>query len=179
MKTVCYDIISLANKQPELKTCPRCESELHMEPVQASQDAAAFMQQAGQAEVVTELARCKACDWWAVRERRMDHALYHPPVADLIVLEASGLQVEQPAAKRNRKARAGKAAPWQCVLDDTICWKAPQVISSAEAVQLFGSAQMLLPKLAMPPANAIVERLKSMLPILLPLLVIALIVWFS
>jgi len=166
MKPICYDISSLIRKKPELKTCPSCQAILNHREVEHSRASRAFEEKASQPVVSTCFHHCPDCGWWAVRELRADHELYDPPVEEFIVLDA---------VKNSASGCKGDAALLERILADNGCWKNPVPIPSTDAIELFGSAQMLLPNLSTPSRDAVFDRVKSIAPILLPILFIILI----
>ncbi|MDX8404711.1 MAG: hypothetical protein R8K50_01005 [Mariprofundus sp.] len=173
MKITCYDIISLTRKELELQKCPCCHTTLETSAVEQSQAAQAFVKQAAQPVITTHRFNCPYCGWWAVRELRADDALYHPPVEEFIVMDVSKPIDAKPAAP----AAGPLDAPWEKVLSDRLCWANAEIIPSKVAVQLFGSAQMLLPKFSSPSGTSLFARLKSYAPILYPILIIGL-AWY-
>ncbi|MDX8407121.1 MAG: hypothetical protein R8L58_01925 [Mariprofundaceae bacterium] len=101
----------------------------------------------------------------------MDNELYAPLLEDVIVMEAFR---EDPPKPRKALPKGGTAA-WQHALSDASCWLKAEPTPSVEAVQLFGTAQMLLPNLGGASREDMVEKLKSLAPVLIPILIIILI----
>ncbi len=171
MNTVCYDIISLHRKNLELKQCPYCHSDLETRAVGPSAASQAFGQEAARAEISTNLSECTQCVWWALREQRFDEELYAPLVEDLIVMEAF-----QKEPLRPRKALPkGTTAAWERVLSDTSYWQNAEPTPPVEAVQLFGTAQMLLPNIGGASKADVLDKFKSLAPVSIPILIIILI----
>jgi len=165
----CYDISSLIRKKLELKTCPSCQASLTIREVECSQASAVFKQNASDPVISTNLNQCPDCGWWAVSELRADDALYYPPDESFIVVDAS----RQSAGKRQDEAE-----PWRQVLADKTYWENADPIQSSDAIELFGSAQMLLPQLNNFSGQDIFDRIKAAAPIVLPILVIIGIAFF-
>jgi len=163
MKIVCYDISSLIRKGLALKKCPCCQVSLTSRAMKCSQASRAFEQSASDPVISTYLIECPDCSWWAVRELRSDDALYNPPVEEFIVMQAF---------KKNTGKRENDSAPWEQVLADQKHWKNPVAIQSTDAIELFGSAQMLLPNMNSISGQDVFDRLKSVAPILFPILVV-------
>ncbi|TLS66149.1 hypothetical protein FEF65_11190 [Mariprofundus erugo] len=174
MQTVCFDIIALNRKQLTLNKCPCCQAELDSRELEPSSASAAFCRQAGKPLVTTSLSTCNGCGWWAVRELREDHAMYHPPVEEWLVMDASKMTEPSPHARKSKDC----TAPWEKVLADEGFWAPAVAIPSKDAVLLFGAAQMLLPKLTTPSKDAVGDKIRFLAPILFPLLVILLIALF-
>lgn len=176
METVCYDIITLNRKQLILEKCPYCQAEMMSRALTPSGASRNFCQQAEKPRITTTLHECSGCGWWAVRELREDHAMYHPPVEEFMVMDASRMDEAAQHVKKSKDC----AAPWEKVLADDTFWSPCIVIPSRDAVLLFGAGQMLLPKLTAPSGEEIRERIRFLAPILFPLVVILLIaVFFS
>ncbi|MDQ6965434.1 MAG: hypothetical protein Q9M23_00745, partial [Mariprofundaceae bacterium] len=116
------------------------------------------------------LSECSQCVWWLVREQRLDRELYVPLVDDLIVMEAFK---KDPPKPRKALAKAS-TAPWERVLSDTSYWANAEPTSSLEAVQLFGTAQMLLPNMGSGFMKGVFDKAKSLAPVLIPILIIIL-----
>jgi hypothetical protein len=163
MKIVCYDISSLIRKKLALKKCPCCQGRLTSRVMECSQASRAFEQSASDPVISTYLFQCPDCSWWAVRELRSDDALYDPPVEEFIVMQAF---------KKNMGKRERDAEPWKQVLADQKHWKKPAPIQSADAIELFGSTQMLLPDINSISGQDVFDRIKSVAPILFPILVV-------
>jgi len=163
MKTVCYDISSLIRKKLTLKKCPSCRMGLTSRAVEGSPAAGAFERNASVPVISTFLSQCSGCGWWAVRELHSDDALYDPPVEAFIVVGD---------ATQGASRQGGHAAPWERVLADPKYWKHPVPIQSTDAIKLFGSAQMLLPNINSISGQAVFDRIKSVAPILFPVLVV-------
>jgi len=171
MKTVCYDLTSLNKENLELKRCPYCHSDLQTQEIEPSAASHAFHREASKPVISTHLTECSQCNWWLVREQRLDHELYAPLVEDLIVMEAFKKDPPKP-----RKALAkGSTAPWEHVLSDTLYWANAEPTPSVEAVQLFGTAQMLLPNMGRGFKKSLFDKVKSLAPVLIPILIIILI----
>jgi len=169
MNIVCYDISSLIRKNLVLKTCPSCHADIETRDVEPSQASRAFDQQASKPVISTSLSQCPDCGWWAVRELRSDDALYHPPVESFILVGA----VKQGGGKRKKES-----APWEQVLADKVYWKNTEPMQSTQAIELFGSAQMLLPNVSSVSGHDVFDKIKSAAPIVLPILFIILIAIF-
>jgi len=165
----CYDISSLIRKKLELKTCPSCQAGLARREVEHSQASVVFKQNASVPVISTYLSQCQDCGWWAVRELRADDALYYPPVEAFIVMDAS----MQGTGKRENDAE-----PWLQVLADKTYWENAVPIQSSEAIEIFGSAQMLLPQLNSLSGQGVFDKIKAIAPILFPILVIIGIAFF-
>ena len=170
MKIVCYDISSLIRKKLVLKTCPSCHADLATRDMEPSQASRAFQEQVSKPAISTSLGQCPDCGWWAVRELRSDDALYYPPVEAFILVDAR----KQGGGKRKKES-----APWERVLADEVYWQCPVTIQSTQAIELFGSAQMLLPDISSVSGSNVFDRMKSAAPIVLPILLIMLIAFFS
>ncbi len=171
MKTVCYDLTSLNRKNLELKRCPYCHAALQSSEKEHSAAAQTFCQEASAPAVSTQLIECSECAWWLIREQRRDEELYAPLVDDLIVMEAFQKDPLKP-----RKALAkGQTAVWEKVLSDPSYWMNAEPTPSVEAVQLFGTAQMLLPNIGGASREDVADKLKSLAPVLVPILIIILI----
>ncbi|MDQ6993509.1 MAG: hypothetical protein Q9M31_08535 [Mariprofundus sp.] len=166
MQTICYDIISLHRKNLVLNECPHCHETLLLHEVDHSTASLAFCQQAALPEVFTEAFQCPGCGWWAVRELCSDNDLYHPPVQEFIVMRDDHCKAP---------LRRDEPDQWDDILNDHSLWEHPEVIPSKQAVFLFGTKQLLLPKLAAISKDGLLDRVKGMAPILFPLIVILLI----
>ncbi len=173
MKTICYDIISFNRKKLELKKCPYCYSELKTRDVDHSEASREFFQKASMPVISTNSIECHDCGWWAVRELRLDNELYYPPVEEFIVMDASKIDSDKPGFLATSEQNG--FAPWEQVLTDKAYWSNCVVMSSRDAVELFGSAQMLLPKTKNLSGKVVFNRIKSLAPVLFPILVIILI----
>ncbi|MDQ6982955.1 MAG: hypothetical protein Q9M08_08155 [Mariprofundus sp.] len=173
MKTICYDIISFNRKKLELKKCPDCHSNLKTCDLDHSEASRVFCQKASMPVISTKLIECSDCGWWAVRELRLDNELYYPPVEEFIVMDASKIDSDKPGFRTVSKQDG--PAPWEQVLTDKVYWGNCEIMSSRDAVELFGSAQMLLPKISGISGKGVVNRVKSFAPVLFPILVIILI----
>jgi len=174
METVCYDIITLNRKKLVFKKCLYCQSDLKTRQVDHSEASRAFTQTAAKPVISTHLTECPYCGWWAVRELREDNALYSPPVEEFIVMDASKTVSAKPAPRGMLPQNA--PAPWEQVLTNKAYWAKSEPIPSRHAVELFGTAQMLLPK--GPSREAVLDRLKSYAPVLYPILIIIFIALF-
>jgi len=163
MKIVCYDISSLIRKKLALKKCPCCQVSLTSCAIESSQASRPFEQNASVPVISTYLMQCPDCSWWAVRELRSDDALYDPPVEEFIVMQAF---------KKNTGKGENDSAPWEQVLADQKHWKKSVPIQSSDAIELFGSAQMLLPNINSISGQDVFDRMKSVAPILFPILVV-------
>jgi len=172
MKTVCYDIISFNRKKLELKKCPYCHADLRTREVDHSAASREFYQNASKPVVSTRLIACPDCSWWAVRELRLDNELYYPPVEEFIVM---GAKIDSDKPEACAVSDQSGSSRWERVLTDKACWENCEVMSSRDAVQLFGSAQMLLPKISGISGKDVFDRIKSLAPVLFPILVIILI----
>ena len=168
MKTVCYDILSLHKNNLALKTCPACQAELCHRDVDHSLASDEFCQTAADPVISTHLITCSHCNWWALREKWEDRELYAPSVSDMIMMEEGSIDADKPAQHPSVEQ----------LLRDQTCWKNPDFISSTLAVQLFGSAQMLLPSLPHASGSEIWNKIKSAAPIVLPVLFIILVAIF-
>jgi len=168
METVCYELTSLNRVSLEFKRCPYCHCELKTLETGPSEASQAFSQQASKPAVSTHLTECVRCDWWVVREQRLDHALYSPLLEDLIVMEAFK---KEPLKPRQALAK-GVTARWELVLSDTSYWANSVPTPSIDAVQLFGTAQMLLPRIGGASRADVLDRVKSLAPVLIPILII-------
>ncbi len=173
MKTICYDIISLNRKKLELKRCPSCHAGLKVREVDHSEASRSFYQKASKPVISTNLIECPDCGWWAVRELRLDNELYYPPVEEFIVMDASNINFDKPDFCMALEHDG--PVSWEQVLIDKEYWKNCELISSRDAVQLFGSAQMLLPNITRSSGKDVFSRVKSLAPVLFPILVIILI----
>jgi len=173
MKTICYDLVSLHRKQLELNICPCCRAKLESREVAPAKASQVFAEQAAKPEIVTHYIGCPACAWWAIREQRLDHGLYHPPVQDLIVMEAGWRDAAQTVVKRNTETVIEQ------MLGNQACWLDAEVIPSRDAVELFGTVQMLMPGTGMPDKSVLMDKLKSAAPVLFPIVVILLFALFS
>jgi len=173
MKTICYDIISFNRKKLELKKCPDCHAYLKTREVDHSEASQVFFQKASIPVVSTNLIACPDCGWWAVRELRLDNELYYPPVEEFMVMDASKIDSDKPGVRAT--SGQGGSTPWEQVLTDKAYWSNCEVMSSRDAVELFGSAQMLLPKMTNLSGKNVFSRIKSLAPVLFPILVIILI----
>ncbi|MDQ6965408.1 MAG: hypothetical protein Q9M23_00605 [Mariprofundaceae bacterium] len=171
MKTICYDHTSLNKASLELKRCPYCHSVVQTRETEPSAASHAFQQRASKPVVSTHLSECSQCAWWLVREQRLDHELYVPLLEDLIVMEAFQ---KDPLKPRKTSDKAG-TAPWEQVLSDTSYWANAEPTPPVEAVQLFGTAQMLLPNMGSGFKKGVFAKLKSLAPVLIPILIIILI----
>jgi len=169
MKIVCYDISSLIRKKLVLKTCPSCHADLETRDMEPSQASLAFQQQVSKPAISTSLSQCPDCGWWAVRELRSDDALYYPPVEAFVLVGA----VKQGGGKRKKES-----APWEQVLAEEVYWQGPIPIQSTQAIELFGSAQILLPNISSLSGSNMLDRMKSAAPIVLPILFFILIAIF-
>ena len=169
MKTISYDIISLSRKTLVLNKCLHCQAELLVNELEHSDDAKTFIDNTDNPEVSTLGVQCPDCGWWAVRERCLDKDMYDPPVADIIIMDAS-----DPGGSKAIKG----AAPWDNVIADKAHWDRAEVIPSKDAVLLFGTAQMLLPNPGTFSRDAMLDKLKSLAPILFPIIVILLFALF-
>jgi len=167
VKTVCYDIISLHKKNLALKKCPSCHADLHSREVDHSQASDEFCHTASTPVISTHLITCTHCDWWAVREQREDRELYYPPVQDIIMMAAGNIDSDKPE----------RHPPEEQILNQA-CWANPDPIPPTLAVQLFGTAQMLLPAITRSSGTDIWDKVKSAAPILLPVLFIILVAIF-
>jgi len=171
MNTVCYDLTSLNRAKLVLKRCPYCHSELHTRDVEPSAASQVFHQKASRPEISTHLAECSQCAWWVLREQRRDQEHYAPLVEDLMVMEAFQKEPLKP-----RKALAKSAiAPWERALGDASLWENVEPTPPVEAVQLFGTAQMLLPNIVNASREDVFNKVKSLAPYLIPILIIILI----
>lgn len=168
MKTVCYDIISLHKNNLALKTCPACQADLHHREVDHSKASDEFCRTASMPVISTDLITCTHCNWWAVREQREDRDLYYPPVDDVIILAAGKIDTDQPEHH----------PPVEKILSDQASWANPDPIPSTQAVQLFGTVQMLLPAITRSSSIDIWNKLKSAAPVLLPVLFVILVAIF-
>jgi len=171
MKTVCYDLTSLNKETLELKRCPYCHSDVQTRETESSAASHAFHQTACKPVVSTHLSECSQCDWWLVREQRLDQELYVPLLEDLIVMEAF---TKDPPKPRKTSGK-GSTAPWEQVLSDASFWANAGPTPSLEAVQLFGTAQMLLPNMGSGFKKGVFNKAKSLAPVLIPILIIILI----
>jgi len=172
MKTICYDIISFNRKKLQLKKCPHCHADLNTRDVDHSEASRKFYQKASRPVISTHAITCPDCGWWAVRELRLDNELYYPPVEEFIVMDASGIDSDKSGF---HTAEQSDPAPWERVLADKAYWSNCQAMSSRDAVELFGSAQMLLPKISGISGKDVSNRVKSLAPVLFPILIIILI----
>jgi len=170
MKIICYDISSLIRKKLALKKCPSCQASLKSRAVEHSQASHAFEQKVSVPVISTCLNQCPDCGWWALRELRADDELYDPPVEEFIVMGTS----------EKGAARLRDAASWEQILADEVYWENPVPIQSTDAIELFGSAQMLFPNIRSLSRQGVFDRIKSVAPILFPiLLIIVIAVFFS
>ncbi|MDQ7000020.1 MAG: hypothetical protein Q9M12_03925 [Mariprofundus sp.] len=88
-------------------------------------------------------------------------------------MDASGIDADKPGF--HTAAEQSDPAPWELVLTDKAYWSNCEVMSSRDAVELFGSAQMLLPKISEISGTDVFNRITSLAPVLFPILVIILI----
>lgn len=174
MKTVCFNIMSLSRKKLELKRCPSCYSALTTREVDHSGASRAFYQTATTPVIITSLAECPQCGWWAIREQRLDDASYYPPTEDFIITDAS---IKEDAVANDAPSQK-HSVTWEKVLADKTYWANAEAISSRDAVQLFGPAEMLMPKIGLPSREVVLDRVKSLAPILFPILILILIAIF-
>lgn len=170
MKTISYDMKSLNRKTLELKKCPFCQTELSVSELEHSDDGRLFIERTNSPVVTTFGVQCPACGWWAVRERHLDHDMYNPLVSDIVVMADVLLEGARPSKG---------AVAWAEVVADKACWQGAEDIPAKEAVLLFGTAQMLLPNAEAFSKEAMLDKLKSMGPILFPIGVILLFALFS
>jgi len=118
--------------------------------------------------ISTDLITCSDCNWWAVREQREDRDLYYPPVDDVILMAAGKVNADKPEHH----------PAVEQLLSDQACWANPDPIPSTQAVQLFGTAQMLLPAITRSSGIDLWDKLKSAAPVLLPVLFVILVAIF-
>ena len=175
MKTVCFNIISLSRKKLQLKRCPSCYNALTTREVDQSQASQAFYETATTPVIITSLAECPKCGWWAIREQRLDDASYSPLTEDLIITDASIKEDVRADESPSQK----HSVTWKAVLADKTYWANEETISSRDAVQLFGPTEMLMPKIAIPSREVLLEKLKSLAVILFPILIFILIAIYS
>jgi len=169
MKIICYDISVFIKRKLALENCPCCQTSLKSRGVEHSQASRVFVQEASAPVITTSLSQCSACGWWAVRELRADDALYHPPVKEIIIMCTP---------KKDKFRLKNDAVSWEQVLVDEAYWQDSVAIQSREAVELFGPTQMLLPNILSFSRQEVFDKMKSVAPILLPILVVLLIVIF-
>ncbi len=169
MKIICYDISVFIKRKLVLQHCPCCQTSLKSRAVEHSQASRAFVREASVPVITTSLSQCPDCGWWAIRELYADDALYHPPVKEIIVMCP-------PILDRDRLKN--DAVSGEQVLLDEAYWKDPVAIQSKETVELFGPTQMLLPSTLRFSRQEVFDRIKSIAPILFPLLVVIAIAFF-
>lgn len=168
MKTVCFNIMSLSRKKLELKRCPSCYTALTAREVGHSEASHTFYQAATTPVIITSLTECPQCGWWAIREQRLDDASYYPPTEDFIITDAS---IKEDAVADEARSQQ-HSVTWEKVLAEKTYWTNAEAISSRDAVQLFGPAEMLMPKIALPSREVMLDRAKSLAPILFPILIL-------
>jgi len=183
MKTICYDIISLHRQNLVLKNCPSCQSVLEAREVEPSQASRVFCQKAAKPVISTHAISCARCGWWVVREQRYDDALHHSLLEDFIVIDRSIQDSSRLNAHNLNKARKNlanrKSDTWKKILADQVFWEPSSPMSSTEAVQFFGPAQMLLPDVGSISIADVMDKLKALAPIIFPIVVIILFIIFS
>ncbi len=138
LNTICYAIHDFFQIAPELKKCPQCSGKLNFQDVYNSKFSEYFKNAALIPGVETLLIRCSKCEWWAVREMRID---FEAPRGDMdyIVMVcppkfSASLEHLTPIPKDD-------PAPWDKVLSNEEYWKPFLSITRENIDWLFGYQQ--------------------------------------
>ena len=126
---ICYAIRPLFFESPLLTICPHCQGALLGREINPTRGGERFQESATIPLLETRLYECRACDWWAVRETRIDCELDDGATDYLLV-------------PLERQSDELTFAPWEQLVDETSCWAASRPMTLEEAIFIFGESEV-------------------------------------